>query len=183
MTDATREELRLDVIEALARKASPRLGRTAIMKCLYFLQEARGVPLGYRFTLYTYGPFDAEVLGDLAYAESQGRVRAETVTFPSGSQGYEYAAPSRRGTRLGKATAYAADVEWVLSKFGHHSAGDLETASTLHFVDRHLARDGQLADLASLASYVHDIKPHLERAAIEREARRLMDMALLRAAA
>ncbi len=56
MTDTSRKALRLSVIEALIAKSKRRLGRTAIIKCLYFLQEAEGVPLGYRFTLYTYGP-------------------------------------------------------------------------------------------------------------------------------
>jgi hypothetical protein len=34
------------------------------MKCLYFLQTVRRVPLGYHFGLYIDGPFDSDVLSD-----------------------------------------------------------------------------------------------------------------------
>jgi uncharacterized protein YwgA len=182
MTGATREALRLKVIEALVAGAKQPLGRTAVMKCLYFLQEARGVPLGYRFTLYTYGPFAPEVLGDLAHAEAKGRVRAEAVTFRSGSRGYQYRAATKRGASAAAASDYRADLEWVVAEFAGRSASDLETASTLYFVDRDLARTGRASDLTAVASRVHDIKPHLRREAIEREARRLKSLGLLRAA-
>jgi len=36
------------------------------MKLLYFLQEWKGVRLNYDFRLYTYGPFESEVLSDLS---------------------------------------------------------------------------------------------------------------------
>ena len=51
-------------IAELVRKASAGFGRTALMKCLYFLQTVHRVPLGYHFGLYTYGPFDSDVLSD-----------------------------------------------------------------------------------------------------------------------
>src|SRR5262249_12172233 len=54
---------RLATIVALVERSSGKsLGRTAVMKLLYFLSALRGVQLGYRFTLYSYGPFDSEVL-------------------------------------------------------------------------------------------------------------------------
>jgi hypothetical protein len=45
------------------------------MKCLYFLQTVRRVPLRYHFGLYTYGPFDSDVLIDL----SLGTVKVGSV--------------------------------------------------------------------------------------------------------
>ena len=48
------------------------LGRTAIVKLPYLFQELYGVSLGYDFRLYTYGPFDSDVLHDLGSAESLG---------------------------------------------------------------------------------------------------------------
>ena len=53
------------------------IGRTAVMKLCYFLQTLKGVPLGYRFTLYSYGPFDSDVLSDLGTAESRKAVSSE----------------------------------------------------------------------------------------------------------
>jgi len=49
-----------------------RLGKTAMQKLLYLLQEAYHVPLGYRFSLYTYGPYDSQVMNDLDYADAIG---------------------------------------------------------------------------------------------------------------
>jgi hypothetical protein len=68
MSSASNE--RIGLIAYLAKR-SP-IGRTALMKYCYFLQALRGVPLGYNFSLYSYGPFDAAVLSDLGDAEALG---------------------------------------------------------------------------------------------------------------
>ena len=43
-------------------------GEKLFVKLFYFLQELNGVPLGYDFRLFNYGPFDSEVLSDLSTA-------------------------------------------------------------------------------------------------------------------
>ncbi|HXQ26483.1 MAG TPA: hypothetical protein VN822_08775 [Candidatus Acidoferrales bacterium] len=87
MTDLHEE--RMALISILAER-SPKgsVGRTGVMKFLYFLQTLRDVPLEYRFTLYSYGPFDAEVLSDLANAEALEVVNSTIIQF-SGGYGYE----------------------------------------------------------------------------------------------
>ena len=60
------------ILAVVKRRGRQGLGRTALMKFLYFLQQVRGVDLGYNFTLYTYGPFDAAVLEDLSSTTSLG---------------------------------------------------------------------------------------------------------------
>lgn len=40
------------------------VGRTAVQKIMYFL-NAKGVPMGYRFDLYHYGPFSDQVISDI----------------------------------------------------------------------------------------------------------------------
>jgi hypothetical protein len=83
-----RQDARLAVItELVSRAPSGHVGRTALMKFCYLLQTVRGVPLGYRFTLYSYGPFDSSVLSDLGTAESLGAVRSNVV-YHSGGYGY-----------------------------------------------------------------------------------------------
>jgi hypothetical protein len=57
------------------------------MKFCYFLQTVRQVPLGYRFTLYSYGPFDADVLSDLGTAENLQGVKASVVQYTEGREG------------------------------------------------------------------------------------------------
>ena len=59
--------LRLSLPAVLARRLegrSPQFGKTVLMKFAYLLQEIYGIPLGYRFSLYTYGPYSKEVLAD-----------------------------------------------------------------------------------------------------------------------
>ena len=73
---------RLGILAELARQA--RLGRTALMKILFFLQESRGVPLNYQFSLYSYGPFDSDVLSDISSAERLNVLKSTTIYYPSG---------------------------------------------------------------------------------------------------
>src|SRR5438093_10440773 len=79
---------RVGLMAALVEKApGQNLNRTAIMKLAYFLQVLKNVPLGYDFRLYTYGPFDSDVLDDLGYARVFGAVKERTIIQ---SNGYRY---------------------------------------------------------------------------------------------
>ena len=78
--EITENELRQQLPLELAIRlegTSPQFGKTAFMKMAYLLQELYEVPLGYRFSLYTYGPYSAEVLADLEYAKLRKRVEVE----------------------------------------------------------------------------------------------------------
>jgi uncharacterized protein len=173
---------RIAVISDLVSKAPPEFGRTALMKCLYFLQTIRGVPLGYRFRLYTYGPFDPDVLNDLSLAERLGAVDSHLQSF-SGGYRYELA----RGTDAGRVSnavrdflnRYQDDIDWVVQVFGGRSALDLENASTVLFTDRSVSERGERITLRELVHRVHEVKPHLAIHVIEREARSLKEQGLI----
>ena len=171
-------------ISDLVGKAPSGFGRTALMKCLYFLQTIRGVPLGYHFRLYTYGPFDPDVLNDLSLAERLGAVESELQRF---SGGYRY--ELRRGpaaTRMPDGVSefldrYEEEIDWVVTAFGSRSALDLENASTLVFTDRSVSERGEEITLRELVRKVHEVKPHLATHVIEREARSLKERGLIAA--
>ena len=173
------------LIAHLVAQAPTKLGRTALMKCVYFLKAVKHVPLPYRFGLYTYGPFDSDVLDDLQYAEALGAVAGHLVEYPR-SRGYQY----ERGPKLEEIerksrdflARHKASVEWVLSEFGSRSAMDLEMASTLVYVDRATQAERKKATIAELARKVHGVKPHLALETIEEEARNLKEKGLLEAA-
>jgi len=179
MSDAKLE--RIALLAELVKQAPAKLGRTAIMKLMFFLKVLRNVPLPYDFRLYTYGPFDSDVLGDLAYAEALDAVRSAIVAYPGG-YGYEYSA----GPQAARIEEHDRDlveqhresIRWVLERFGHRSAVDLEMASTLVYIDRQ--KPG--TSIPELAKKVSTVKPHLTLPAIEREARTLKEQALLTAA-
>ena len=159
---------RIAVITLLAEK-SAKLGRTALMKYCYFLQTLRRVPLGYSFSLYSYGPFDSDVLADLGAAESVGGVKTEVEYYPGG-YGYRIEPGIRKdGAKRWGADflqRYESDIDWVLEQFGTLNASQLELASTIVFSDREAAIKGEKLASEQLAQRVQDIKPHFSTAQI-----------------
>jgi len=150
-------------------KASPGLGRTQLMKLLYFLQELKGVDLGYDFRLFNYGPFDSEVLSDLAATCSQEGVVEKMVFFP---RGYGYSITPGPGTNrlcreLEASNAeLTSQIDEIVGEFGSFGAAELELRSTIFFVDREFVSEGQKILAATLIERVRQIKPHFDNATI-----------------
>lgn len=162
------------------------VGRTALMKYCYFLQELRGAQLGYNFSLYSYGPFDSAVLSDLGDGEALGVLKEDVVPYPSGF-GYKISCalePEQLsevgGNLLGMCRA---DVDWVIEEFGNCSAADLELASTLVYADREALAAGEKTSTAELSRRVREVKPRFRSAYILRQAESLKKRNLLSAVA
>ena len=159
---------RMGVFVELSEATKGNLGRTTLMKLCYFLQALRDVPLGYKFTLYSYGPFDSDVLADLQTAETMGVLRAD-VEYYSG--GYKYdIQPDEKGAKakeLAKEflTEHKRDIEWVTKKFGHRTATDLELLSTIVYIND----DQKIKNRKVLAERVKLVKPHFSESQIERQ--------------
>jgi uncharacterized protein YwgA len=173
---------RITLIGVLCREAPKgSLNRTAVMKCAYFLQTLRAVPLGYDFTLYSYGPYDKDVLDDLDYAEVLGVVESERVEYPGG-YGYRIQATSRLESAKECSSeflsAHEESIQWVLSQFGGMGSADLELAGTVIFVDRESPSRSQT--LQDLARRVREVKPHFTEDQVLARARCLQEMTLLR---
>ncbi len=159
-----RQDARLAVITELAsRTPGGYIGRTALMKFCYLLQTVRGVPLGYRFTLYSYGPFDSSVLSDLTTAETLRAVQSN-ITFYPGGYGYQISKGDSGDSVLREGTAFLnrhrKDIDWVLDQFGSHGSADLELESTIVYVDREAARKPEQLSVEKLVQRVRDVKPH-----------------------
>jgi uncharacterized protein len=153
---------RYAVLLALAEKSEKPLGRTALMKLLYFLQELKGVPLGYHFTLYSYGPFDADVLGDLSMTEQLGAVKEDTVLFANG-YGYEIRSGQTPDYIRKKGEDFVQEheeaLQTVVREFGHYTGAQLELLSTLVFVDQEADRAGKVLAPRELILRTLTIKP------------------------
>ena len=148
------------------------------MKLCFFLQESRGVPLGYQFSIYSYGPFDSDVLADLSTAERMNVLKSTTVYYPSGT-GYEYSLGSDTSVKQIEKeflAQYKASIEWVLENFGHRTAGDLELLSTPLFVAKF--NNPKTAD--ELIDNVATIKPHFTSDQITRGFQELVTLNVLR---
>lgn len=162
MTD-TRQQ-RLGALAAIVSEKQ-RLGRTVIMKLIYFLQEIRGIDLGYSFSLYTYGPFDSDVLEDLSLASSLGLVKSSVVTYPSG-YGYDIEPGENKEDMQSLATEftteYEEDFRWTLDNFGARGAAGLELDSTIAYVDREASEAGENLTEQETVARVRRIKPRFE---------------------
>jgi hypothetical protein len=173
---------RLATLVALVER-QPRLGRTAVMKLCYFLQALRNVPLGYRFTLYSYGPFDQSVLSDLSSAEVLGGIESKTVLY-AGGYGYEISPAARRRSVRGLASdflkRYGPDLDWVVQQFGSFGSADLEILSTIVYVDRESAHAKVRQTPDDLAERVHEVKPHFTKPYVRKKVADLQDMKLLK---
>ena len=182
MTDQSQRQLRLAVISTLVKRVPNGLGRTAMMKLTYFLETLRDVPLGYTFRLYTYGPYEAEVLEDLKVAESLGLIKSFVVHFSNGS-GYQIMLGDQGDQFIKQSedllSPYEESLDWIVSSFGTRSAVDLEMASTIIFVDRENQTQGNEIQLEDIVSQVRDIKPRLRQETIKVEADSLKNQGLL----
>ena len=162
----TKEHLRQSILATCVQRANKKPGRTALMKYAYLLQTLQGVPLGYRFKLYNYGPYDEDVLTDVRMATNAGTLKSTLVTYNSG-YGYEFEMGEQFGENESSISATVADYEteiaWVMSEFGHESAARLELISTIFFA---LCDKTRRRDKKELVSVVHEIKPHFSTATI-----------------
>jgi len=177
------QDARLAVItELAARTPGGYVGRTALMKFCYLLQTARGVPLGYRFTLYSYGPFDSCVLSDLSTAETRRAVQSSLALYPGG-YGYRISKAESGDSVLQHGASflkkYRLDIDWVLEQFGSHGSADLELDSTIVYVDREAFRKPEWLSVDQLAQRVRDVKPHFKEDHIREKVLALLKKRLL----
>lgn len=175
MTDT---ELRYEMIAALAARVRGGMGRTEVMKFLYFLQTLKGVPLGYTFSLYAYGAFDAQVLMELDVAERRGFVK-NTLCRSQYGYGYQISPGETTTPDQGQWKAHEDALEWVVKEFGTGSAADLEMASTIVFADQEARAAGKTHSSSELATIVRAIKPYLDNNRVMAEITRLRNAGLL----
>jgi uncharacterized protein len=179
------DKFRLGLLPVLAERApAGHIGRTALMKYLYFLQTVRGVPLRYSFSMYSYGPFDSAVLADLSSGETLNIVDVTPVEF-SGGYGYRIKPGGRaEGAKKNAAqflSKYSKDIDWLFSTFGNLNSAELELASTIVYVDRELLDLHQRAPIDVVTQRVHDIKPHFSREQVRGFVEGLIDEGVLEA--
>ncbi len=162
MTDIKKLKQRIGVIVELI-KQSDTLGRTALMKLIYFLQELKGINLGYQFRIYTYGPFDSSVLDDLSYAESLKIVESEIESFPNGYS-YKYKVKNSNENIIPGIQDYLEEnresIEWVSNEFGNNYASELELLSTIVYVDKLYNQKEEQVSIEEIRETVKKIKSH-----------------------
>ena len=173
---------RLAVIAKIAKDDS-NIGKTGMMKLLYLLQTVYGLPLGYDFQIYTYGPYCQTVMSDIEYAEFIGYIQVLPVTYSGGMGGYQISTKTEGGEAIknasGRLSEYTAALEDVIHKFGKRSAKELELYSTIVFVTRSFVENEWEKSKEEVCSVVQRIKPHFQFDTIQKAYDELEDMCFL----
>ena len=71
------KELKIAAIVALLQNVRARLGKIQVQKLVYFAQDC-GVPLGYKYEIYHYGPYSFELSHDLDSLDSLGVLNVDS---------------------------------------------------------------------------------------------------------
>lgn len=164
---------RYALVAELARRLeskSPWFGKTALQKLVYILQELFGVDCGYRFELYTHGPFTSQLLADLDLAESFGAVRVNYGEIPGGYAGYKIAAAEKNDAIRAKGAAfieqYRDAIDDMVEEFGDLPTKDLELRATIIYADRDARRSGNSFTREEFIGLVKKIKPRFSESNI-----------------
>jgi uncharacterized protein YwgA len=170
------------IIRLVEQSPQGTLGRTAIVKLLYFLQEVRGMGLGYDFRLYTYGPFASEVLNDLETAQSFQALHIRTVLYPSG-YGYDVKAGSKaadvKECVADWLASHESDLAWAVENFAARSASELEIMATIVYVAREFAKRAKPYGPVDLAQRVREVKPRFAEQYVLEKCAEARDLGLL----
>ncbi len=157
---------RYALIPELAKKLdniSPQFGKTALQKMIFLLQEVYGIDCGYDFTLYSYGPFDSQLLGDLDLVESWGCVKVEYAKFSMG--GYRIIPTDEQDKIRDKAADFLdsasvqSAMDSLIKDYGGKTARELELRATLVYVDKDWDNRKDFPKREELYRTVHEIKP------------------------
>ena len=138
----------------------PGIGKTAMMKITYLMQTLRGVPFGYHFEIYTYGPYCQTVMSDIEYAESINYIQVDSVNYGDGIYGYQISVTDEGKSALSSRNDYAAQMSDILEFFGDMRAKDLELYSTIVFVASSCRSNSWDTSAGNICDTVHSIKPH-----------------------
>ena len=145
----------------LTRDPSKQVGKTVVQKMMYLLSREGAVNFDY--SMYHYGPYSAEVAGELNFAESAGIVEMKWVD----EQGY-FIKKGRNLTRFSSLITgdQKKAVDKLVDTHVQFNATELSIITTAFFL-----KDNFKVPDARLAKVVHDLKPNHDLRFIEEKLR------------
>ena len=165
------------ILEISDRKThtKARLGKTAMQKLVFLLQEAFGCNLDYHFNLYTYGPYDAALMNDLDFCATASLIQMEEQT----DSGYKIS-PGSKAEELdslrGEIRRDCGDqIDQLLNKFGEMNASDLELRATIF----HIHSDNRDMGADEVQNLTRKIKPKFSSSEIKKAFNQLKDWKLI----
>ncbi len=175
-------KIRLGIISKFTQEKQS-VGKTAMMKYLFLLQEVYDAPLNYDFQIYTYGPYSNEVMGDIDLANYCGAISMKTYTHSTGV-GYELM-PTENTEQLIQEEKEFIDtqeesINEIMKIFGGKNAKSLELISTIIYLYKQYVKNNWNASSDDIATKVHEIKPHFTKQEIIQELVSLKHLGVLK---
>lgn len=149
----------VDIIKEM-KKYEYKINKTNLVKLIYLLQENFNVPVGYDFSLHTYGPFAKEVLDDLDYLLYLDAVKTEVADgifniLPGESSAINYIyKKAKHFIEVNKEK-----INNIVKKFGLLPTKSLELITTIHFVINDFKKNNIEFTEEDIARLIHEIKP------------------------
>lgn len=172
---------RLGIISEITRTKQG-LGKTAMVKYLYLLQEVYNVPLQYNFEIYTYGPYTSEVMGDIDLATHFGAISTEVCHYTN-TYGYSLNPSVNIDNYINKEKSFLnkqkKSINDIIAKFGQKTAKELELITTIIYLYKSYINNNWDASIKEISRNVHEIKPHFDISSIQREYRELDEKGIL----
>ena len=146
------------------------LGKTALQKMIFLFQRLFGVDCDYTYTLYTYGPYCADLARDLEIVAGLGGAQ---ITYNWGYGRFEIR-PGPAGDELRRRGAgflaqIAGALDRLIADYGLSTAKELELRSTIVYLGR------PTRTIEELVRLVHQVKPYFSENQIEAACRELAE--------
>ena len=147
---------------------NPGMGKTAVMKTIFMLQQVKHIDLGCEFSIYTYGPYNADVMEDIDELVSDGLL-SSNIYFYKDYIGYTLSATDSGA----KAVPNLKDedtsaLKEILDFVSRKNAKDLELYSTIIYVEDWYLKNKKPNDMTAIIKKVHELKPHFSEEVIQK---------------
>ena len=169
---------RLGFIQQIVERQAG-VGKTKLQKISYFLQEAVGVPLKYRFRMHYFGPYSDDLDGALSLSRALGyvkiapdpngfgyRVTPGEVTEDRWFQDYDMAEDTGVDVKT---------VEHVIDILGKLKVHEIELYASIHFIGRSKSDMSKKETLATVGK----VKPGFKASQIEQAYQSLQEANLI----
>jgi len=134
--DFKKDAVIIKLISEWNEKSKKPLGRTTIQKLCYFA-EAVGVPLGYKFSVYQYGPYSQELYAHIDDIVSSGLVDDEYSVKKQKTDNSSYIACEKAKDLLALYSEVLSEAEdkihFLVEYFKDMTPRKLELLSTTHY--------------------------------------------------
>lgn len=169
----SRVSLLLAVLTEKLRAHESWAGETHLQKAVYFLQTMLGVPTGFKFTLYKYGPFSFDLRDKLTEMRGSGQLELLVQPAPYGPQLEVGPGASQLRKRFPKTLrAHEAQLEYIAARLGGLGVGALERLATALLV----TDEAPKATVEERAEQLHAYKPHVTLDAARRAVEQVDEM-------